>query len=207
MMLFIAIAVIFSYLAGSIPVGYIIAKTKGIDIRQVGSRNIGATNVYRCVGKGWGILTFLLDFLKGLIPVAGVFIVGSTSYVDISPEGLKGLGVMCASAAIAGHLYPVFLGFKGGKGVATAAGAILILAPLPLLVGLGSWIIIKKLTGYVSLASILASIVVVVCGHVLYLLNLQDFTTVIFLSVLCMIIVIRHRSNIARLIAGKEYKL
>ena len=128
------VAIIFAYICGSIPWGYIIGKVNGIDIRTVGSKNIGATNVTRCVGKKAGKLCFALDFLKGLLPVL------LAQY--LAKRGLTGgeiTTLIVVFATIIGHIFPVFLNFKGGKGVSTAAGAIMALAPYALITALAVW--------------------------------------------------------------------
>ena len=118
--------VLAGYLMGSVPFGLLIAKARGVDLRNSGSGNIGATNVFRCVGKGWGVLALLLDALKGFLP--------AFFFPALAARGLHGavpswLGVACGLAAVVGHNWPVWLGFKGGKGVATSAGMALGVAP------------------------------------------------------------------------------
>ena len=111
-----------SYLLGSVPFGYLVARLKGMDIRRHGSGNIGATNVFRCVGKGWGLLTFACDTLKGF---GAAFLIPRVAAPFLPPDGLQALGIGCACLAVAGHNWPAFLRFKGGKGVATSAGVLL----------------------------------------------------------------------------------
>ncbi|HEY8240881.1 MAG TPA: glycerol-3-phosphate 1-O-acyltransferase PlsY, partial [Kiritimatiellia bacterium] len=142
-----------SYLIGAIPFGLIIASIKGVDIRKVGSCNIGATNVLRSVGKPWGIATFIADALKGFLPAF------------LFPRWLPGTdptltSIVCGFSAILGHNFPVYLKFKGGKGVATSAGALLGIAPLAVAIGGAMWALIFFTTRYVSLASIAICIVV-----------------------------------------------
>ena len=182
-----------AYLIGSIPFGLLIAKTKGVDIRTQGSGNIGATNVLRCLGKPLGITCFALDALKGYLPAALFPILGL-----LDPT----FGILFGAAAILGHNFPVFLKFKGGKGVATSAGVLLGVAPLAVAAGLLTWVVVFYASGYVSLGSIVAALAVVItgwttgCGPVI----------ATALTLLGALTVWRHRENIKRLIAGTEHK-
>ncbi|MCX7010247.1 MAG: glycerol-3-phosphate acyltransferase, partial [Kiritimatiellaeota bacterium] len=119
---------VLAYLVGAIPCGLLIARLNGVDIRAVGSKNIGATNVYRCVGKGWGILTFVLDAAKGLVP-ALVFPMLGKSALPAFQSLESCFGLFCGVAAILGHNFPVYIGFKGGKGVSTSTGVLIGIAP------------------------------------------------------------------------------
>jgi glycerol-3-phosphate acyltransferase PlsY len=189
-----------SYLVGAIPSGYLLAKIKGVDIRAVGSGNIGATNVYRCVGKSWGILTFVLDFLKGCLPAALFpLLIESLTNEPCGPSWALLFGCL----AVAGHNWPVYLCFRGGKGMATGAGALLGFAPLVMLVGVGSWIILFLATRYVSVASILAAIIIAVAAWPIHAGNSLIPAALTLMSLL---IIWRHRSNIKRLLAGTEYR-
>ena len=191
--LFIVLFIICSYLLGSVPFGFILARAVGVDIKKRGSGNIGATNVFRSVSKKLGIFVFILDVLKGLVPVC------ISRYAFGSFECLP---LVCGAVAIAGHNWPIYLKFKGGKGVATSAGALLGIAPLTVLVGIASWAIIFLLSGYVSLASVIAAAIV---GIVSWLLYIEDGLLLpMILSFLAFVIVIRHTSNIKRLITGTE---
>jgi glycerol-3-phosphate acyltransferase PlsY len=149
--LFEYVAVAFGgYLFGSIPWAYIIGKINGIDIREHGSRNVGATNVNRVLGKKWGVSCFFLDFLKGLIPILAVRFLARMEIASAPDLDV----VLVSAAAVAGHMWPIFLRFKGGKGISTIAGIILALAPLSLLTAGAAWALIFHLSRYVSLASI-----------------------------------------------------
>jgi glycerol-3-phosphate acyltransferase PlsY len=188
-----------AYLLGAIPSGFLISRARGIDIRRTGSGNIGATNVFRCVGKPWGILTFACDFLKGFLaafffPLAAARL-GSSVHPDI-------LRVLCAFMAVAGHNWPIYLGFKGGKGVATSAGALLGIAWLAVLIGLGVWIAIFLLTRYVSVASIFAALAVAGASWPLYLK--QGCLIPVALTLLGAVGIWRHKGNIQRLLKGAE---
>jgi len=197
--LIIGTAVI-AYLVGAIPFGYLLARLKGVDIRKVGSGNIGATNVYRCVGKGWGILTFVLDFLKGCLPAV---ILPLLIRPWINESSGAALAVLYGCLAVVGHNWPVYMRFRGGKGISTGAGALAGFAPLAMLVGFVAWAIFFLATRYVSLASILAAIVIAASAWPLYAPHKLIPAT---LTIMCVLIIWRHRSNLRRLWAGTEYR-
>lgn len=180
-----------AYLIGSIPFGLLISKTQGKDIRTMGSGNIGATNVLRCLGKPLGITCFVLDVLKGFLPAFFFPTIG-----NVAPT----FGVLFGAAAILGHNFPVFLKFKGGKGVATSAGVLFGVAPLAVIIGLLTWVVVFKTSGYVSLGSIIATLMVVLAGWTLG----YGIVTAIALTLLGALSIYRHRSNIQRLLAGTE---
>lgn len=189
-----------TYLLGAIPFGFIIAKLKGIDIRTVGSGNIGATNVFRSIGKIYGIATFVLDMAKGFIPVFFFpRLACCAGDCPVAPEIMK---VVFVFLAIIGHNWPVYLRFKGGKGVATSAGALLGLAPAAAGIGFGAWLAIFLLTRYVSVASMITSLAVAGTGWWLYAKD--GILIPIVLSALCVLVIARHHANIRRLIAGTE---
>ncbi len=187
----IAILTIIAYLFGAIPFGLLVAKMHGVDIRSKGSGNIGATNVLRVIGKGWGIFTFVLDALKGFIPA---FVFPRLANLD------NEWGVLFGLAAIIGHTFPVYLRFKGGKGVATSAGMLIGVALLPVGVGLLFWIICMAIWRYVSLASIVAAAASVVTVWVVD----KGLVVNIALTVLGALIIWLHRTNIKRLLNGTE---
>lgn len=193
-----------SYLLGGIPFGYLAGRMiKGIDIRQHGSRNVGATNVFRVVGKGAGIAVYVFDALKGLAPV-----LAAKSFWPASGAG-EWYHIFIALAAIVGHVFTPYLGFRGGKGVATASGAMLALAPLPVLAALLVFAIFLTAFGWVSLGSIAAAFAFpIAVAMELILKNRYPFTPVLaaawFLTILVMV---THRTNIIRLLQGKEPKL
>ena len=147
-----------AYLLGSVPFAYLIGRLNGVDIRQHGSGNVGATNVLRVVGKPWGITCFALDFLKGFLPVLGAVLYVRANLGDIRAADALSPIAACAGA-VSGHIWPVWLRFRGGKGMATSVGALLALAPLPVLLGVTAWVAVFKLSRYVSLASIIAVLV------------------------------------------------
>ena len=182
-----------SYLLGAIPTSYLVARlAKGIDLRQVGSKNLGATNLYRSLGWAYAIPVGLFDVAKGTIPVLGFApLAGGPPWVPLA------LG----ATAVLGHVFSLFVRFRGGKGVATAGGVMLGLAPWATLVSLVTWIVTVRWTGYVSLGSILAAVVLPVGAYFLH----PDLRPVIgVFAMLGLFIVVMHRANIARLIAGTE---
>jgi len=192
-----------AYLLGSIPFGFLIAKSRGIDIRQVGSGNIGATNVFRCVSKPLGILTFLLDLGKG---VAGARLIPWLAAVACGGEtGDLPFWVVCGFLTVIGHNWPVFLGFRGGKGIATSAGLLLGLAPTGCGIALLIWIATLLLTRYVSVASIAAAAALGIVAWPLY--HGYGWWFAGLLDVLATVAILRHRTNIRRLREGTEARI
>jgi len=190
-----------AYLLGAVPFGYLIARARGIDIREQGSGNIGTTNVFRCVGKGWGILTLACDAAKGFIPA---FVFPSVAaHLGMGDTG-SGLAVVCGCMAVAGHNWPVYLAFKGGKGVATTAGALLGLAPAAMGIGLLLWIAVLFTSRYVSVASMLTALLVACLSWFLY--AGEGFLLPSALSLLGVVAVWRHKANIRRLLQGTEHR-
>lgn len=183
-----------SYLLGAIPFGLLIARSRGIDIRQHGSGNIGATNVLRVLGKPLGIFTFILDALKGFGPV---FLA-----MRLVPGQAEAAGLTAGIAAILGHSFPIYLGGKGGKGVATSAGVLIGLAWQAALIGVAVWGAVFFLSRYVSLASILAAAAIPAVSWILYYPG--KLATPIALTLLGLLIILRHRSNLQRLLKGTE---
>lgn len=188
-----------AYLLGAIPFGLLIARANGVDIRAVGSGNIGATNVFRALGKGWGILAFACDTLKGFIP-ASVFPLLAKMLWTFNGDAV--LPLVCACLAIAGHNWPVYLRFKGGKGVATSVGALIGLAPVAAGIGLLTWALVFLVTRYVSLASIVGAIMV--AGAVWIFYAQTGILLPFVLTLLCALVILRHKSNIRRLLHGAE---
>jgi glycerol-3-phosphate acyltransferase PlsY len=197
----IAVAAV-SYLFGSIPFGYLLVRLfQGIDVRSIGSGNIGATNVARTGGKGLAIATLVLDALKGWLPV---FLVLTIPGIPASsPAQLHTLAALAALFAVIGHMFPVWLGFKGGKGVATGLGVFLALAPKAVLIALLLFAVVVALTRYVSLASVLAAAAFPVA---LWWLDRDSFPTpaLAMCSAAALLVIIRHHQNIGRLLAGTE---
>ena len=187
------LVIIGAYLIGSIPFGFLLARFwKGIDIRQHGSGNIGATNVWRTLGKGPGIIVLLLDALKGVTAVLLAKQLGTTDLVVLA----------AALAVMMGHSFPLWLGFKGGKIIATGAGAVLAITPVPLLLALLVWVITVALSRYVSLGSILAALSLPIW---VFLFD-HDPAIFVFSLLAASFAVWKHRSNIKRLINGTEFR-
>ena len=190
-----------SYLLGSIPAGFIAGKICGVDLRTQGSGNIGATNALRVLGKKWGYAVFLFDFLKGLVPVLLALHWGRT--VGVEPSSAP--GALAALGSLVGHSFPVWLGFKGGKGIATSGGVIIGLFSLPaFLICLGVWLLLFTTTRYVSVASIGGALSLPVVVGAMFLIHRIDWLALTVSIVMCGLAVWRHRSNIARLRAGTE---
>lgn len=181
-----------SYLLGSIPWGYLLGKAAGRDIRLEGSRNIGATNLWRVCGWKRGLAGFVLDFAKGL---AAVLLFGADSYS----------GIVAAIGAVLGHNFPVWLRFRGGKGVATSAGAVAGLMWLPFAVAMIAFILTVRLSRYISLGSMVASAVLVAACFAFLPEPLgADLPRTVLAVLLCLMLVFRHRANIGRILAGTE---
>ncbi len=192
-----------SYLIGSIPAGYIAGRIVGIDIRTVGSGNIGATNVTRVLGKRYGYPVFIVDFLKGFAAVGMSITIAKRTQPVLIPSEL--LGVVGAVACVLGHSFPVWLGFKGGKGVAASAGALFGLMPFVALIAVAVWLIIFCLTRYVSVASMTAALAVPITILSMMFLGQTDGTTLLYFSIcLAAVVIFRHRSNLSRLVRGAE---
>ena len=191
-----------AYLLGAVPFGFLIAKMKGVDIRTVGSGNIGATNVFRSVSKPLGILTFALDMFKGFCGVQIIPLVLARA-AGAEVDGGMALAVFCGAMTVAGHNWTCFLGFKGGKGIATSAGMLLGLSPLGVGIALLVWIVTFVTSRYVSVASIAAAVALAVAVWPLYL-KTQGIWFPAALTLLALVAIWKHRSNIARLRAGTE---
>lgn len=188
----VALWLVLGYLAGSFPTSFLAGKLAGVDLRQVGSKNLGATNVYRVLGWRYAIPVGVVDIGKGTVPVALAARTGTD---------MVWLPLLVGCAAVAGHVFSCFLRFRGGKGVATAAGVVLALAPLALGVTAVVWVAVLALTGFVSLASILGALTFPVAVRLL----MPDATYVFWAGVaLAAFIVFTHRANIGRLLAGTE---
>jgi acyl phosphate:glycerol-3-phosphate acyltransferase len=189
------------YLIGSIPSGYLVARAKRIDIRQHGSRNIGAANVARVMGKNWGYLVGVCDFLKGFLAVK-LGLVLASYFLFSTVLG----GVVAAIASVLGHNYPVWLGFKGGKGVATSGGAVLGLFPPLIFFSAGAvWVAVFLISRYTSLASITAAVGLPIAVLLIAAKTGTDFWLLLGFSVLISALAIwRHRANIVRLLNGTE---
>lgn len=190
------LAALGAFLLGSIPTGYLVARAKGVDIRQHGSGNIGATNVFRTLGKPLGVLVFFIDALKGF---------GAVWLASHFGEAGPWTGIVAAVAAIAGHNYTPWLGCKGGKGIATSAGVLLALMPWAVLAIALVWIVVFKVSRYVSLASICAAAALPLAVGALWFAGCGGNGPLLAFALLISALAIwRHRSNIERLRAGTE---
>ena len=203
-LLLIAIFVL-SYLTGAIPWGFIIGTLKGVDIREQGSGNIGATNVTRIIGKRWGVLCFFIDFLKGFFPVVIVKIL-FPNILFLTQTQISMAIILAVLGTVIGHMYPIYLGFKGGKGVSTGAGALVAITPYAVICGLIIWVATFKISKYVSLASIIAAISVAVLSIIFSFSNIYklDCTLLYFIVFISFMAVLKHKANIKRLLNGTE---
>jgi glycerol-3-phosphate acyltransferase PlsY len=188
------------YVSGSLPWGLWLGRAfRGVDVRTVGSRNLGATNVYRSLGPGLGIATLLLDVLKGALPV---WLVPHHPWAAAFPGGAEWCRLAVGFAAVAGHVWSFFTGFRGGKGVATTVGVLLALAPLAFAVFVTVFVIVVAVTRYISLGSMLGAVAFVIA------LALGPARagrpTLVVGAALALLIIARHRENIRRLIRGEE---
>lgn len=195
------LALILAYLIGSIPFGLIIGKLKGIDIRNTGSHNIGATNVFRTIGPWYGVLVFILDGLK-----SGIFII-LFKYIVVWNSSFFTLQIhplIYGAVAILGHLFPIYLKFRGGKGISCFAGTMLTYMPVLSLISLATFIIVVLITKIVSISSIMASLALIVTY---FLFQLNDIYLLVFISIMFVLVLIRHRTNLIRLVKGQENKI
>lgn len=201
MILSLIVCVLIGYLCGSLPWGLWLARWfRGIDIRSIGSGNLGATNVYRSLGPGLGVATLLLDAAKGGLPV---WLVPALPIAQAFPGGREACAIAVGFAAVAGHVWTFLAGFRGGKGVATAAGVLLVLAPRAFAVALVVFVLAVTITRYISVGSIL--------GSVAFALALAFLTpggvrspTFVFGALIAVLVILRHRDNLGRLARGEE---
>ena len=197
-----------AYLVGSIPFGFLVGKMRGKDIRTLGSKNIGATNVYRTVGKAWGILAFVCDFLKGLLPTLAAQRYGNADWLPLA------VGIM----TVAGHMWTCFMKFKGGKGIATGFGMLVALTPVLVLAAFAVWVVVMLVSHYVSLGSIVAAAFLMVtvwlpwcdwfrCCMLRNCKGYHDLPLCIVVSALCAFAIWKHKKNIVRLLSHAESKI
>ena len=203
--------VLLAYLVGALPFGWLVARWRGVDLFAAGSGNIGATNVGRVLGKRYGIAVFVLDFLKGALPVAllPVLMPSAREAFDGWAGSTRGLATAVAVAAFLGHLFPVYLGFRGGKGVATGLGTILVLVPGPGLLTLGTWIAWTLGTSTISAAS-LAGVVVLMTAQLLGRaepFGEEALPPTLYCLAGGLLVVVKHRGNVARQWRGTESRL
>ncbi|MGA2623506.1 MAG: glycerol-3-phosphate 1-O-acyltransferase PlsY [Bacteroidota bacterium] len=214
-MLPLSVVIMLSYLVGSIPTSIIVSKlTHGIDIRNHGSGNAGGTNVIRVVGWKIGVLVIAIDIFKGYVATMLVtkLMYGPIPFNNRTPfEDITVIRIIAGCAAVLGHIWTAFSSFKGGKGIATAGGVLVALAPVELLVALGVFALVLTLSRYVSLGSISAALsfpLAMLFRHNIFHAELYGYHTLIFFSIgLSLLLVYTHRSNIKRLIEGTENRL
>jgi len=188
-----------AYLAGSIPFGFLIGKMRGVDVRTVGSKNIGATNVFRTVGKKWGLFAFLCDFLKGFVPVLLAKKFGGEAHLPLA------VGLM----TVVGHMFTCFMKFKGGKGIATGFGMLVGLLPWLVLTAFGIWAVTVWISHYISLGSCLAAAFLAVGVWFPWLGSegWRNLPLSIVVTLVALVAIYKHKTNIRRLIDGCENKI
>jgi acyl phosphate:glycerol-3-phosphate acyltransferase len=208
-MLVSACLLLAAYLVGAIPFGYLIGRFHGVDLFQAGSGNIGATNAGRVLGRKIGILVFVLDFLKGALPVAVVVPLAEQFGAAEALGSANALRASSAALAFFGHLFPVYLGFRGGKGVATGAGAILVLVPIPAAIAIAAWLVAVLASRMVSLASLVAVSALALARLLLEPVPFapDQLSITLFVLLGAAVVILKHRSNIRRLIAGTESRI
>lgn len=214
-MYLLAVIVALSYLVGSIPTGIIVSRmVKGIDIREHGSGNMGGTNVFRILGWKFGLMVLLLDALKGVLAVLLVARLheGSVPFNNATPfDDFTLVQIIAGVSAVIGHIWTVFANFKGGKGVATGLGVLLVVATVDILIAIGVFIIIVAQTRYVSLGSIIGTacvpLAMIIRANVFHA-NISGYWTILpFLLGMTALVVFTHRKNIVRLLNGSEHKI
>ena len=188
-----------AYIAGSIPFGFLIGKMRGVDVRSVGSKNIGATNVYRTVGKKWGLLAFLCDFLKGPVPVVLAQRFGGEAHLPLA------VGLM----TVVGHMFTCFMRFRGGKGVATGFGMLVGLLPWLVLAAFGIFVVTVWISHYISLGSCLAAAFLAVGVWFPWLgsAGWRNLPLSIVVTLVAFVAIYKHKTNIRRLMDGCENKI
>jgi acyl phosphate:glycerol-3-phosphate acyltransferase len=207
--------VILSYLVGSIPTGILITKAvKGIDIRNYGSGNAGGTNVMRVLGWKHGLLVILLDALKGVIAVVIIARLhyGNIPFENITPfDDFTLVQIIAGIAAVVGHIWTVFASFRGGKGIATALGMLLILVTVDMLIAVGVFILVVTISRYVSLGSLLGAISVpltLIIRENFFNVNIQGYRTILpFVILVSLLVIFTHRKNVVRILNGQENRV
>ncbi len=214
-MFLLAIIIILSYLIGSIPTSIIVSKiAKGIDIRDYGSGNAGGTNVMRILGWKYGLFVIVLDALKGVLVVVLIARLhyGTIPFHNITPfDDFTLVQIIAGISAVIGHIWTVFAGFKGGKGIATALGMLLMITTIDMLVAIGVFIVVVSLSKYVSLGSILGAVAVpltLVVRENIFNVNIHGYNTLLpFVIAVSLLVIFTHRKNVVRLLNGNESKI
>ncbi len=190
--------ILFGYLVGSIPFSFLVGKSQGVDLRTVGSGNTGASNVWRTLGFRWFVVALVLDIFKGWLPTFLAHSVFDRSALVTISVGL---------CAMLGHVFPLFIGFRGGKAVATSGGVMLGFAPILTLTAAVVWTIVYKLFGYPSVASMVDAVVIALMGTFMAVTGRLDPLYVGFLWLVVIVVVYLHRANIQRLLRGQENRI
>jgi len=214
-MFLLATIILLSYLVGSIPTSIIVSKlTRGIDIRDYGSGNAGGTNVMRVLGWKQGLFVIVLDALKGVLAVIVIARLhyGSIPFTNVTPfDDFTLVQIIAGIAAVIGHVWTVFAGFRGGKGIATALGMLLMITTVDMLVAVGVFILVVSISRYVSLGSIIAAIAVpltLIIRENIFNVNIPNYNTLLpFVILVSLLVIFTHRKNVVRLINGSEHKL
>ena len=214
-MILLTTILLLSYLVGSIPTSIIVSKlNKGIDIRDFGSGNAGGTNVMRVLGWKQGVLVIILDALKGVLAVVVIARLhhGTIPFTNATPfDDFTLIQIMAGIAAIVGHVWTIFAGFRGGKGIATALGMLLMITTVDMLIAVGVFILVVSISRYVSLGSIIGAIAVpltLIVRENIFNVNIPNYNTLLpFVILVTLIVIFTHRKNVVRLINGDEHKL
>jgi glycerol-3-phosphate acyltransferase PlsY len=195
-----------AYLIGSVPFSYLVARANGVDLRKVGSGNVGGANVWRNCGFGPFVLAAFGDIIKGMLPtLAALHLSNWARLIGIRLEGLPpGAVILVGIAAILGHTFSLFLDFKGGKAVATSTGVLLAIFPLLIPIGLVAWVAAFLITRMSSVGSLTAAAAEMIAGTVLYITGRLPLAYIVFIWVMVAFIIFLHRTNIQRLLAGTE---
>ncbi len=207
--------IILSYLVGSIPVSIILTKAlKGVDIRDFGSGNAGGTNVSRVLGKRFGVLVIILDAMKGVIAVVLIsrLYFGSFPFPNTTPfDDFTLVQIIAGVSAVIGHIWTIFAGFKGGKGIATGLGVLVSIVTLDMLLGLGVFVIVVYFSKYISLASMSAAVsvpLIMIIRENIFNVTIPSYHTILPFAIgLALLVIFTHRANVERLLTGKESKI
>ena len=214
-MLNLIFVVLLSYLVGSIPNSIVISKlVRGIDIRNFGSGNAGGSNVFRVLGWKWGVLTIILDALKGALAVIIVarFYLDRFPFNNITPfDDFTLVQIICGVAAVVGHVFTLFAGFKGGKGIATGLGVLLMIVTIDMFLALGIFVLVVSYSRYISLGSLAAAVsvpLIMIVRENIFHVDIPGYHTILpFAILLALFVIYTHRTNIGRIIQGNERKI
>lgn len=197
-------SILLGFLLGGVPSGLWVGRSRGVDLRTVGSRNVGATNAYRALGAPWGVLVFLLDAAKGFLAAAAPALIAPALALAPLPDGLLFARLAGGIAAILGHVFSPWLGFHGGRGVATSLGVFLSIVPVPTLLAFAAWVALVAASRRVSVGSIGAAIVYPFLVFFVRRGDPDRFTLVLASAVVAILVIVRHKANIGRILSGTE---